>query len=126
MILYTPLQWQQQNINPISNTPYLALTGELWDLYYENFEENWPFYNGTALCLAPTTPIDWKVEWATSGYVNHSMLKTKKQKTSIINFRQGHQMQIEKTMQLLGQSRSGTIQTTYYLIWLSMFFYASA
>ena len=28
-----------------------ALTGELWGVYYENFEENWPRYNGTALYL---------------------------------------------------------------------------
>ena len=28
---------------------YLSLTGELWDVYLENFEENWPRYRGTAL-----------------------------------------------------------------------------
>ena len=32
-----------------TDTPYLALTGELWGVSYENFEENWPRYNGTAL-----------------------------------------------------------------------------
>ena len=32
-----------------TDTPYLALTGELWGVYYENFEENWPRYNGTVL-----------------------------------------------------------------------------
>ena len=32
-----------------TDTPYLALTGEVWGVYYENFEENWPHYNGTAL-----------------------------------------------------------------------------
>ena len=32
-----------------TDTPYLALTGELWGVCYENFEENWPRYNGTAL-----------------------------------------------------------------------------
>ena len=26
-----------------TDTPYLALTGELWGAYYENFEENWPY-----------------------------------------------------------------------------------
>ena len=35
----------------ITDTPYLALTGELWGVYYENYEENWPRYNGTALYL---------------------------------------------------------------------------
>ena len=32
-----------------TDTPYLTLTGELWGVYYENFEENGPRYNGTAL-----------------------------------------------------------------------------
>ena len=31
------------------DTPYLTLTGELWDVCCENLEENWPRYNGTAL-----------------------------------------------------------------------------
>ena len=35
-----------------TDTPYLALTGDLWGVYYENFEENWPRYNGTALQFA--------------------------------------------------------------------------
>ena len=29
--------------------PYLALTGKLWDVYCDNFGENWPHYNSTAL-----------------------------------------------------------------------------
>ena len=33
----------------ITDTPYLALTGELWGVYYESYEENWPRCNGTAL-----------------------------------------------------------------------------
>ena len=32
-----------------TDTPYLALTSELWDVYCEYLEENWPRYNGTAL-----------------------------------------------------------------------------
>ena len=31
------------------DTPYLALTGELWSVYYENLGENWSCYNGTVL-----------------------------------------------------------------------------
>ena len=31
------------------DTPYLALTGELWGVFCEDFGENWPRYNGTAL-----------------------------------------------------------------------------
>ena len=34
-----------------TDTPYLALTGEQWGVYYEGFEENWPHDNGTALYL---------------------------------------------------------------------------
>ena len=29
--------------------PDLALTGELWGVFCENFGENWPRHNGTAL-----------------------------------------------------------------------------
>ena len=29
--------------------PYLALTGELWDVFYEDFRENWLRYNSTWL-----------------------------------------------------------------------------
>ena len=31
------------------DTPYFALTGEIWGVFCEDFEENWPRYNGTAL-----------------------------------------------------------------------------
>ena len=34
-----------------TDTPYLALMGELWGVSYENFEENWPCDTGTALYL---------------------------------------------------------------------------
>ena len=34
-----------------ADTPYLALTGDIRDIYCQNFEENWPRYNGTALYL---------------------------------------------------------------------------
>ena len=32
-----------------TGTPYLTLTGELWGVYCEDFGENRPRYNGTAL-----------------------------------------------------------------------------
>ena len=32
-----------------TDTPYLALTGELWGVYCEDLGENWPRYSGTAL-----------------------------------------------------------------------------
>ena len=33
----------------ITDTPYLALKGELWGVYCEDSGENWPRYNGTVL-----------------------------------------------------------------------------
>ena len=32
-----------------TGTPYLALMGELWGVYCEDFVESWPRNNGTAL-----------------------------------------------------------------------------
>ena len=34
-----------------TGTLYLALKGELWGVYYENFEENGPRYSGTILYI---------------------------------------------------------------------------
>ena len=34
-----------------TDTLYLALMGELWVVFCEDFGENWPRYNGTALYL---------------------------------------------------------------------------
>ena len=34
-----------------TKAPYLALTGEVWGVHHEEFEEKWPSYNGTALYL---------------------------------------------------------------------------
>ena len=33
------------------DTPYLALSGELWSVFYENFNRNWPCYKGFLLYL---------------------------------------------------------------------------
>ena len=33
-----------------TDTPYLALTGELWSVFCEDIGENWLRYNGIALC----------------------------------------------------------------------------
>ena len=41
------------------DTPYLALSGELWSVFYEYFNKNWPCYKGFLLYVA------WfKVPWA--------------------------------------------------------------
>ena len=34
------------------DTTYLALTGELWGVFREDFGENWSRYNGTALYIS--------------------------------------------------------------------------
>ena len=34
-----------------TDTLYLVLTGELWDVYFEDLGEIWPRYNSTALYI---------------------------------------------------------------------------
>ena len=41
----------ESDISITADTLYLALTGELWGVYCEDFREKWPHYNGTALYL---------------------------------------------------------------------------
>ena len=58
MLLYKQLQGLRQNINQIlddgspNDTPYPALTGELWGVFCEYLWENWSRYNNTALYYA--------------------------------------------------------------------------
>ena len=33
------------------DTPYLALSGKLWSVFYEYFNRNWPCYKGFLLYL---------------------------------------------------------------------------
>ena len=40
---------ESESVIITSDTPYLPLKGELWGAYCEDFGENWPRYNGTAL-----------------------------------------------------------------------------
>ena len=42
---------QKSDTELTRDTPYLALTGELWGVYCEDLGENWPRYNGTALYM---------------------------------------------------------------------------
>ena len=39
------------------DTPYLTLTGELWDVFCEYLLENWQYYDGTALYFSPFPQI---------------------------------------------------------------------
>ena len=48
MILGTRAEYQS-GAKSTKDTPYLALTGELWGVFWEYIWENWPRYNGTAL-----------------------------------------------------------------------------
>ena len=41
----------QSDAGTTKDTPYLALTGELWGVFCEYLWENQPRYNGTALYL---------------------------------------------------------------------------
>ena len=48
------------------DTPYLALSGELWSVFYEYFNKNWPCYKGFLLYddnhnNSGTTWIHWFV-----------------------------------------------------------------
>ena len=47
----------ESDIRITTDTPYLALTDELWSVYFENFGENWLRYNGTARYLGHTLPL---------------------------------------------------------------------
>ena len=38
------------------DTPYLALSGELWSVFYEYFNRNWPCYKGFLLYYGMFTP----------------------------------------------------------------------
>ena len=42
---------RRSDIRITRNIPYLALTGELWGVYCEDFCENWPRYNGNAFYI---------------------------------------------------------------------------
>ena len=40
------------------DTPYLALSGELWSVFYEYFNRNWPCYKGFLLYFVLQIQID--------------------------------------------------------------------
>ena len=44
-----PAPERKSDLKLTKDTPYIALTGELWGVCYDNFEENWPHHNGTTL-----------------------------------------------------------------------------
>ena len=57
----------ESDIRITTDTPYFTLTGKLWGVYYENFGENWPRFNGTALYLV----LCWVLLWYHSLALRH-------------------------------------------------------
>ena len=54
-ILYSSILISLHNMLPFEltkDTPYLALSGELWSVFYEYFNRNWPCYKGFLLYLS--------------------------------------------------------------------------
>ena len=57
------------------DTPYLALSGELWSVFYEYFNRNWSCYKGFLLyqCVCITPGVSLKtigdVEWQKNGTI---------------------------------------------------------
>ena len=45
----------QSDAAATKDTPYLALTGELWGVFCEYLWENWPRYNGNTLYMVLLT-----------------------------------------------------------------------
>ena len=56
MIARTQAEYQS-DAGSKKDTPYLALTGELWGDFCKYFWENWPRYNGTALYWETVGPV---------------------------------------------------------------------
>ena len=54
------------DFNLTTDTPYLALMGEIWDVYCEAFGDNWPCYNDTKLysTASSTIVISFSTWWA--------------------------------------------------------------
>ena len=67
----------------ITDTQYLALTGEPWGVYYDNFEDNWPRYNGIALNLAAGYAHRHKY-WPSAGCKYNSTMLTKSEWTCLL------------------------------------------
>ena len=54
--MVTEAEYKPQ-FEPTKYTPYLALRGELRDVFCEDMGENWLNYNGTALYITCTSVI---------------------------------------------------------------------
>ena len=48
-----------------TDTPYLALMGELWGVCCKDIGENWLHYNSTALCINDMNWTTMALSWGT-------------------------------------------------------------
>ena len=51
---------RKSDLDLTTDTPYLAITDQLWGAYYGNSEANWTRYNGTALYLVVMFLTKWR------------------------------------------------------------------
>ena len=58
-----------------TGTPYLVLMGKLCNVYFEDFEENWACYNGTALYAVFLYSADGKINLVSKCGVTKSATK---------------------------------------------------
>ena len=56
------------------DTPYLALSGELWSVFYEYFNRNWPCYKGFLLYVLNAKSFD-NVSWGKTWYNDNNNKK---------------------------------------------------
>ena len=69
MITETEAEYRLDAVSP-KETPYLALTGELWGVFCEYLWENWPRYNGTALYSDILAEKSLRHDWPPSMFVS--------------------------------------------------------
>ena len=50
------------------DTPYLALSGELWSVFYEYFNRNWPCYKGFLLYILSVLQSRCRVCWCSGDF----------------------------------------------------------
>ena len=53
------------------DTPYLALSGELWSVFYEYFNRNWPCYKGFLLYIFHQSVSSTKMDCS---YLSHFVI----------------------------------------------------
>ena len=59
----TKPQWVKWEFEPMKDIPYLALTGELWGVFRDDFGEKWPGYRGSTLYTGPKLSHHCTYRW---------------------------------------------------------------